>query len=102
MGGTGVLAATADREFAGVASLSAPAAFEGSDAASGVAVSTAPLLLIAAEGDTPYPADAATIASVSQDAEVAILAGSQHGTNLFIDHGEALEELLLHFLESQG
>jgi len=102
MGGTGVLTATADREFAGAASLSAPAVFEGSDAIGGVAVSTAPLLLIAAEDDAPYPADAETIRSVRPDAEVLILAGSRHGTNLFIDHGEELEAVLLEFLAGQN
>ncbi len=100
MGGTGVLTATMNREFAGAASLSAPAlaVFERSDAVGGVAVATAPVLLIAAEGDAPYPANAETIRSVRPDAEVLILTGSRHGTNLFIDHGEELETVLLEFL----
>lgn len=98
MGGTGVLAAAADRDLAGAASLSAPAFFEGSDAVAGAAVSTAPLLLIAAEGDTPYPADAEAVGAVRPDAGVLILTGSRHGTDLFIDHGEELEAALLEFL----
>ncbi len=102
MGGTGVLATTANRELAGAASLSAPAVFEGSDAVGGAAVSTAPLLLIAAEGDAPYPADAEAIRAARPDAEVIILTGSRHGTDLFIDHGEELEAALLEFLASQS
>jgi pimeloyl-ACP methyl ester carboxylesterase len=102
MGGTGVLAATADRDFAGVASLSAPAVFEGSDAVAGVAASTTPLLLIAAEDDGPYPADAAELRSARAGAEVVILSGGRHGTDMFLDHGKELEETLLEFLAGRS
>jgi pimeloyl-ACP methyl ester carboxylesterase len=102
MGGTGVLASNGNREFVGVASLSAPAVFEGSDAVGGVATATAPLLLIAAEDDAPYPEEADTIRAVRPDAEVLILTGSRHGTDLFIDHGDELEAALLEFLAAQG
>ena len=99
MGGTGAVTASSQRPVSGTITLSAPDVFEGADAVAAAPSLTAPILLIAAENDTPYPSDAATIdAAADVPSEVVILSGSEHGTNLFIDHDEALTAMILGFL----
>jgi alpha-beta hydrolase superfamily lysophospholipase len=98
MGGTGAVAAAAGRPVAAVVTLSAPDAFEGVDAVAAAARLTAPLLLIAAEGNAPYPDDARAIAAASAGpAEVVVLSGSRHGTDMFADHDPELGDRILTF-----
>jgi pimeloyl-ACP methyl ester carboxylesterase len=95
--------ASAQRPVAGTITLSAPDVFEGADAVTAAPSLTAPILLVAAENDTPYPSDAATIdAAATVPSEVVILSGSEHGTNLFIDHGDDLTAMILRFLSKSG
>lgn len=98
MGGTGAVVAAASNEIAGTIALSAPDVFEGVDAASRAQDVPTPLLLIAADGDERAAEDAAKIAASNGQAELVILTGSQHGTNLFADHGEEITTLILDFL----
>ncbi len=103
MGGTGAVTASAQRPVAGTISLSAPAGFEGADAVTAAPSLPAPILLVAAVTDTPYPSDAATIdAAATVPSEVVILSGSAHGTNLFAEHGDDLTALILGFLSENG
>lgn len=99
MGGTGSVTASSQRPVAGTVTLSAPAAFEGADALAEASELSAPILLFAATADQPYPEDAAAMeAATPVPAEVVILSGSNHGTNMFLDHGEALTTKILEFL----
>lgn len=101
MGGTGSVVAASQRDVAGVITLSAPARFEGADATGAAAAITAPMLLIAAEDDGPYAADAASISAAAGGlATVEILSGRNHGTDMFRDHSEALTQAILAFLAS--
>lgn len=103
MGGTGAVAASAERSTSGAITLSAPDVFEGTDAVAAAATFAGPLLLIAAENDRPYSEDAVAIAGASAGgARVAILPGGAHGTNLFDDHGGAVTSLILEFLATNG
>jgi len=103
MGGTGAVAASAKRSTRGTITLSAPDVFEGTDAVAAAATFAGPLLLIAAENDSPYQEDAVAIAGASAGgAQVAILPGGAHGTGLFDDHGEAVTSLILEFLAANG
>lgn len=103
MGGTGSVTASSQRPVSGTITLSAPGAFEGADAVAAAPALIAPILLVAAENDTPYPSDAGVIdAAATVPSEVVILSGSQHGTNLFLDHGEELTALILDFLVGTG
>lgn len=103
MGGTGSVTASSQRPVSGTITLSAPGAFEGADAVAAAPALTAPILLVAAGNDTPYPSDAGSIdAATTVPSEVVILSGSQHGTNLFLDHGEELTALILEFLAGTG
>lgn len=103
MGGTGAVTASSQRPVAGTITLSAPDVFEGADAVTAAPSLTAPILLVAAENDTPYPSDAATIdAAAAVPSEVLILSGSEHGTDLFIDHDDALTAMILGFLSENG
>ena len=103
MGGTGAVAASAERSTGGAVTLSAPDAFEGTDAVAAAATYAGPLLLIAAENDRPYSEDAVAIAGASAgEAQVAILPGGAHGTNLFDDHGGAVTSLILEFVATNG
>jgi pimeloyl-ACP methyl ester carboxylesterase len=99
MGGTGAIAAATERPVAAVVTLSAPDVFEGVDAVSAASGLEVPILLIAAEGNEPYPDDAAAIAAASPSpAEVVVLSGSHHGTDMFLDHDPGLSDRILAFL----
>jgi len=103
MGGTGAVAAAAERSSNGAITLSAPDGFEGTDAVAAAATFVAPLLLMAAEDDQPYPEDAAAIAGAAAGgAQVAILPGGAHGTDLFEEHGAVVTEFILEFLATNG
>ncbi len=99
MGGTGSLAASARRDVAGVVTLSAPAAFEGTDGLGAVPNIVAPKLFIAGDGDADYADIANTLAdAAAEPKEVAIYASGEHGTNLFESNGDELTALLFEFL----
>lgn len=98
MGGTGAVAAAAGRDIAGIVTLSAPAEFEGVKATEWSEFVTGGLLLIAADEDGEAANDALLIASGKEDAELLVLPGAQHGTNLFAEHGPEITERILEFL----
>jgi pimeloyl-ACP methyl ester carboxylesterase len=99
MGGTGALAAAADRDVAGVITLSAPADFMGVDAAAALAAANAPVLAVAAAGDEPYASDARSFAAAHPDrVDLLELAGRSHGTDLFFTESEALTAAILGFI----
>ena len=98
MGGTGAVAAATSNHIAGTVTLSAPAEFEGVDAARLSPVVVGPLLLIAADEDAEAANDALAIASGKDDAELLVLPGAQHGTNLFAEHGPEITARILEFL----
>lgn len=100
MGGTGAIAASAGhRAVAGVITLSAPAAFEGVDAMAAIRQVDRPIMLMAAESDEPYASNARDLQEATGfAAELIILSGGRHGTDLFAEHGEALRDTILGFL----
>lgn len=101
MGGTGALAAGAERLVSGVATLSAPAAFEGVDGIDAVSRLTAPALLVAASDDEPYASAIADLAAAaSPRINTLFLDGNAHGTDLFADHGAELRDQLFAFIAS--
>jgi len=101
MGGTGAVAASRSSDIAGTITLSAPDQFAGVDAVASAQFVKSPLLLIAADEDASAADDALAIAAAAPgDAEVAVLSGAQHGTNLFAEHGEEITELILDFLRA--
>ena len=103
MGGTGAVAAAAERAVGGVATLSAPDRFEGTDAIDAARAYAGPLLLIAAEDDQPYAAEATAIAAAAAGpARVEILPGQAHGTGLFATHPAEVIDLLLEFLATNA
>ena len=102
MGGTGAMASAAQRDVAGVITLSAPVEFMGVDAEAAAAQVQSGMLLIAAEGDSPYNAHAVALgANAAGSAVVSILPGRNHGTDMFLDNSEALTEAILLFLDNQ-
>lgn len=101
MGGTGALAAGAERLVAGVATLSAPATFEGVDGIEAVSRLTAPALLVAATDDQPYASAIGDLAAAATARiNTLFFDGNAHGTNLFVDHGPELRDQLLAFIAS--
>lgn len=102
MGGTGAIAAAAQRDLAGVITLSAPAAFQGTDAAAAAARIETALLLIASANDSPYNGDAETLGAAAGDtARVILYPGRKHGTEIFLDHSEEMTQEILGFLAAQ-
>ena len=101
MGGAGAIAASASSEIAGTVALSAPTEFKGVNAESLAQFVTNPLLLVAAEEDGAAAEDAAAIgAAAKTEAQLVLLSGAEHGTNLLAEHGEELADLILDFLEA--
>jgi pimeloyl-ACP methyl ester carboxylesterase len=99
MGATGSVVAASRRDVAGVIALSAPAEFLSSNAEAAARTVTAPMLLIAAADDLSYADEAERIRAASGGpAEVVILPGRRHGTDLFQQHSEQLTALILDFL----
>jgi pimeloyl-ACP methyl ester carboxylesterase len=105
MGGTASLAAAAQLQtlssirMAGVAALSAPVEFNGLSASQAATDLEIPLLLVAAEGDSAAGA-ARQLESLAGDvAELHILPGSEHGTDVFSgDQADAVRQLLIDFV----
>ncbi|MCP3975462.1 MAG: alpha/beta hydrolase [bacterium] len=101
MGGTGAVAASASNDIAGTVTLSAPDEFEGVNAVGLAQFVTTPILLIAADEDGDAADDALAIASeASGETELVVLAGAQHGTNMFAEHGDEITAKILEFLEA--
>ena len=101
MGGTGAVAASASSQIGATITLSAPDDFEGVNAISTASRVNNPILLIAAEEDGTAAVDAAAIAAeAAGNAELVVLSGAQHGTNLFAEHGEEITMLILDFLDA--
>jgi pimeloyl-ACP methyl ester carboxylesterase len=100
MGGMGAIAAAAGDQITGTVALSAPAEFEELKTSKLAPLVKSPLLLIAADEDGEAANDALAIASDKPDAEILVLPGAQHGTNLFAEHGVEITERILEFLEA--
>jgi pimeloyl-ACP methyl ester carboxylesterase len=98
MGGTGAVAAAVSNNIAGIVTLSAPFVFESLDLDTALPSVSTPLLLIAADEDGDAANDALAIASAVVDAELLVLPGAQHGTNMFAEHGVEITERILAFL----
>jgi pimeloyl-ACP methyl ester carboxylesterase len=99
MGGSGSLAVAARRDVVGVATLSAPAQFQGTDALGAVPGIAGPKLFVAARGDEPYASTVGTFLEAAAEPKSSrLFDGSAHGTNLFETHGQELTMLLLEFL----
>jgi alpha/beta superfamily hydrolase len=102
MGGTGAIAAAAQRELAGVITLSAPAQFQDTDALAAAPDIATGLLLIAAQNDSPYNEHAGLIRDqVGGFAAVVTLPGRSHGTDMFQDNSEELTQTILIWLANQ-
>ena len=102
--GTGALVAAGEEEWAGVATLSAPASFEGLEATSAVVEAVdEPKLFIAADGDGSAASSAqAFYEAASGGKRVEIVVGDQHGTELLESgRAEIVSNLLLSFLRNQ-
>ncbi len=83
MGGTAALIVAARVPVAGVATLSAPVAFQGLDAAAALPVLTGPKLFIAAADDRPAAAAVRELAAKTHDPKtIEVVPGSAHGTAL--------------------
>lgn len=103
-GGTATLQLAAGTSLAGVATLSAPADFEGLTAPREVVEAVdEPKLFIAAQDDTPAADAAQGFYQVASGAKrVEIVTGDDHGTALLEGRqGEQVRRLLLGFLEGQ-
>jgi pimeloyl-ACP methyl ester carboxylesterase len=96
MGGTGAVAAAAQRPLAGVVALSAPSVFEGVDAVAAASSVTVPITLLAGQDDDGYPEEARAIgAAAAGPTDVRIVPSGAHGTNLLVDMGEGMRDLLI-------
>jgi pimeloyl-ACP methyl ester carboxylesterase len=84
MGGTAALIVASRVPVAGVATLSAPVAFRGLDAAPALAKLTTRKLFVAAEADQPAAAAAKQFAAqVADPKTIQLVPGGEHGTALF-------------------
>jgi len=102
MGGTASFRVASKESVSGMVSLSGPVAFRGLDARSAIKGMDTPVLLIAAEGDSPAVRAAHWLEkATTSPKKLLIVPGSEHGTRLFPGpHGKAVEEAILRFLES--
>jgi len=105
MGGTACLVAAdalqplSSVRLAGVATLSAPVEFKGLSAAQAVPRLAVPLLFIAAEGDVGAEGARQLNELAGDNAQLRILAGSEHGTQLLEGpHKDTVYQLLTDFL----
>lgn len=101
MGGTATVNVAAQLELSAAVSLSAPGNFQGLQATDVAGDVVEPLLVVAAENDQPYAADAQEIDAAAPASQLQILEGNAHGTNLFAEHDPALTELLLEFVRTR-
>lgn len=102
--GTGALVAAGEEDWAGVATLSAPASFEGLQAdASVVEAVDEPKLFIAAQGDGSAASSAQRFyEAASGGKRVEIVVGDEHGTELLeSSRAQLVRDLLMAFLRDQ-
>ena len=86
MGGTAVIELASESQVQGVAALSPPAEFGRINALIAVESMVIPLLLIVAEKDSQYYADARKIESAAAATQFLVVEGQEHGTNMLADH----------------
>ncbi len=98
MGGTAALVAAEEADAARVASLSGPQEFSGLDALPSVRRLTIPTLFLVGRQDTEFARDARRLyeAAASDDKELVVTDGFEHGTDLLQD--PKAERALLEFL----
>ncbi len=93
MGGTSVLVAAAQRPVAGVIALSPPQVSFAMDATAAAPKIAAPVMLLAAEGDTTY-ADSTRALAGLLGVEAVIVAGDGHGTGMFADNPDVVPRMI--------
>ncbi len=105
MGGTASLVAAGRLQtlssirIAGVATFSAPAEFNGLSAIQATADLVIPMLIVAAENDSAADAARQLDSLPGDNAELHLLPGSDHGTDLFLgDQAEAARQLFFDFV----
>lgn len=76
-----------------VVSLSAPASSFDALQAAGELPRTTPVMLAVAEGNEPYATDAGRLAD-ALGIEPTVVSGDRHGTGMFIDHPELMEQVV--------
>jgi pimeloyl-ACP methyl ester carboxylesterase len=87
------IAMAKDLDADGLISLSAPAeAANATEAAAGLR-DTIPLMFAAAEGNEPYATDAGTLAEAA-GVDAVIVEGSGHGTGMFGDNPDLIDEIV--------
>jgi alpha-beta hydrolase superfamily lysophospholipase len=104
MGGTTSLIVAAERDVAGVVSISAPSEFQGHDARDAIAQIEVPRLLIASEDDTAARVSLEELLEAGgTQIDTETYTGAAHGTNLFeSEHAAALRERILEFLDENS
>ena len=102
MGGTTGLIVAAERELAGVVSISAPSEFQGHDARQAIQRITAPKLLLASADDTAARVSLEELVEAdggSIDSET--YTGRAHGTELLEgEHANEVRQRILDFLNA--
>lgn len=101
MGGTAALVVASRTPVAAVVAISAPLEFQGLDASSTASRITAPVLLLAAEGDESASDSLRRLATLVPGSTAKLFEGSAHGTNLFGDRPGA-GEVVTDFLEDNA
>lgn len=100
-GGTAALAVAAKEDLAGVFSVSAPARFKRIDADAAANQIDEPALFVVAKDDRPYARNARALAQAA-GGRLETLGGGAHGTDLLDEHGAALTQLIVAFVQSPG
>ena len=99
MGGTAVIELASESQVQGVAALSPPAEFGRINALIAVESMVIPLLLIVAEKDSQYYADARKIESAAAATQFLVVEGQEHGTNMLVYHRNEIFANLLAFVD---
>lgn len=98
MGGTATINVASKLDLAGIVSLSAPAEFQGLPALGVAADVDEPTMFIAAANDQPYADAAMEMSDLTPELKrLNIVDGGAHGTNLFSEHEEDMNDWLLGF-----
>lgn len=101
IGGTAAVMAAANRDVAGLITLSAPMSIDGLDASEAITRVTAPKLFMVAEDDVEARAGSAALYGASSDPRFYdVFRGGEHGSDLVYGmHSELVQERILEFLE---
>lgn len=95
MGGTAALVAAADMELSAVVAVSPPLRFHDLDAMESAGdIDDTPVLLMAAEEDGQAHESVSRLGGRLENAETRHFEGEGHGTNLLVDHPEAVETIV--------